>query len=226
MSRTPGGAGGRSWARPSEVSVLLVENDEFTREVVAAALREAGCAVTASVATAREAIATVHEGSFDCAVVELGLGAGPSGIELAHALRTVDSRIAIVILTSFTDPRLYSEHERELPSRTVYAVKNDVRTIGHLRELIDMACGVGDRREHVSRGRVDLTNAQVELLRLVAVGCTNAEIARRREVSERSVEAALTRLIRRLQIEPESGENARVLLVRAFVALAGGVSAR
>ena len=210
----------------TQVNVLLVEDNDFTRSTVAAALRAEQCHLVASVASARDAMDAAKMHDIDCAVLDLDLGTGPSGIDLAYALRQDDPDLAIVILTSYADPRLHSDDERQLPARAVYAVKDDVHSTAQLREQIDVACGL--RRQDVAHGarQVPLTDAQVEILRLVADGCTNAEIARRRVVSERSVEAAIARILRRLDITPDENENSRVLLTGAYFALIGKAGGR
>ena len=210
----------------TQVNVLLVEDNDFTRSTVAAALRAEQCQLVASVASAREAMEAAKMYDIDCAVLDLDLGTGPSGIDLAYALRQDDPDLAIVILTTYADPRLHSDDERPLPTRAVYAVKEDVHSTGQLREQIDIACGL--RRQDVAHSarQVPLTDAQVEVLRLVAEGCTNAEIARRRVVSERSVEAAIARILRRLAITPDESENSRVLLTGAYFALIGKAGGR
>lgn len=201
--------------------ILLVEDHDFTRATVAAALRVENCFVVASVGSARDAMLAAGEHEIDCAVIDMHLGSGPSGIDLAHGLRKLYSGLGIVLLTSFTDPRLLAPDQRSLPPGAVYVVKDDVHSTVELRHQIDVALGTAPRP--VSRGMaaVSLTDMQAELLRLVAEGLTNAEIARRRVVSERAVETALARVATRLGIESSDGRNVRVLLVKAYVALTG-----
>jgi len=208
------------------VKVMLVEDNDFTRSTVAASLREEACDVVASVATSKEAMLAAEGLDVDCAIIDLHLGSGPTGIDVAHGLRQHDASIGIVILTSFSDPRLLSSSPRPLPPRSVYAVKDDVRTTAQLRDLIDRACGDADGPVIGIAGRVALTDLQVELLRMVADGLTNSEIAKRRVVSERSVETALARVAKALEIQPDAGENPRVLLAQAYYALAGGAGGR
>jgi DNA-binding NarL/FixJ family response regulator len=162
----------------------------------------------------------------DCAVIDLHLGTGPTGIDVAHGLRQHDASIGIVILTSFSDPRLLAASPRPLPTGAVYAVKDEIRTTAQLRELIDRACGNSTRPVIAVASRVALTDLQVELLRMVADGLTNSEIAKRRVVSERSVETALSRVMKALGIEPKPGENPRVLMAQAYYSLAGGAGGR
>lgn len=98
-----------------KLKVLLVEDNDFTRSTVAAALRAEQCEVVGSVATAKEAVSLSGDLDFDCAVIDLHLGAGPSGIDLAHSLRRRDPDLGILILTSFQDPRLLDGDQRPLP---------------------------------------------------------------------------------------------------------------
>ena len=211
--------------------MLLVEDNNFTRSTVAAGLRAEGCAVQ-SVSTAREAITAADDSPVDCAVIDLHLGRGPSGIDVAYGLRERNPSIGIVILTSFTDPRFMVNDQRELPAGTVYAVKNDVDSTSQLRDYVDRAIEA-TRSEHVAplgasttRTRVPLTDVQVEVLRLVAQGLTNAEIARRRVTSERTVEITVARIVKGLDLQPTDTENSRVLLTQSYYELIGGGGVR
>ena len=212
--------GFREDGRVRQVNVLLVEDNDFTRSTVASALSAEGCVVTAAVTTAREAVVAAAQNSIDCAVIDLHLGIGPTGIDVAHALRRNDPELGIVILTSYVDPRLLGGNQRPLPADAVYLVKDDVHSTAQLREGIDEACALGGTTTAVP-GRVPLTDSQVEVLRLVAHGMTNAEIARRRVVTERSVEMTISRIIRRLGVIVGSGDNTRALLIQAYFAMIG-----
>lgn len=204
-----------------QVRVLLVEDHDFTRSTVAAALRAEGCTVVASVPTARDAMLAVREHAVDCAVIDLNLGPGPSGLDLAYGLREHDPAIAILLLTSYRDTRLLSGDRRPLPRGAHSAVKDDVRSTTQLREAIDIAMGEVAKPTGRTGTRLALTDTQMEILRMVADGLTNAEIAQRRGVSERSVQTALSRILTNLQIEPMPGVNPRVQLVKVYHSLGG-----
>ena len=207
------------------LTVLLVEDNDFTRSTVATALSAEGCEVTA-VGTAQEALEVATSDLIDCAVIDLHLGNGPSGIDVAHALRKEDPDLGIVILTAFEDPRLLGGKQRALPDHAVYVVKNNIRSTAELRAQVDQACDLGEQAERNTPGRVPLTDRQVQVLRMVAEGLTNAEIARRRVVTERSVETALSRIARRLELQPGPGENVRVLLTQAYFSMIGASPGR
>lgn len=204
-----------------QVRVLLVEDHDFTRATVAAGLRAEQCLIVASVPSARDAMRAVNEHQIDCAVIDFNLGLGPTGADLAHRLRAHDPSIGIVLLTTYRDRRLHAGDKRPLPPGTHYVVKDDVRSTSQLRDAIDIALGDAPRASAKSAPRIPLTDTQMEILRMVADGLTNAEIAQRRCVSERSVQTALSRILTKVPIEPEPGVNPRVQLVNYFHSVGG-----
>jgi len=57
-----------------------------------------------------------------------------------------------------------------------------------------------------------MTDTQIETLRLVATGLSNAEIGRTRFVSEKSVEQIVARIAGHFAIAPDRTRNLRVLI--------------
>ena len=208
------------------VRCLLVDDDAFTRTTLASALQAHGVVVVSvadGIAQAITALATSlssqSDAAIQCAVLDLDLGLGPNGIDLAHALRRRDPDIGIVILTSFTDPRLLATSLRELPEGSAYVVKQSLEDMDILLSAIEgVTCGqVGT----APAPRVALSDAQIETLRLLACGLSNAEIARVRVVTEKSVEQAIKRVAVALSIDTSSRVNQRVALARAYFSLTG-----
>lgn len=213
-----GGDGGEN-ARMA-TRVLLVEDEDFTRTTVAAALGAHGVEVVAAVGGAQEAVDAARSQAFDVAVLDLDLGPGPTGIDLAHGLRRARPELGIVMLTSFVDPRLLSSSLAELPSGSTYVVKQSLSSMEMLVSAIEGArllAGTGTPDSSVT----GLTQSQVETLRLLACGLSNAEIARVRVVTEKSVEQAIARAAKRLGVTAASGTNQRVALAREYFAMTG-----
>ena len=74
--------------------------------------------------------------------------------------------------------------------------------------------------------RQPLTDTHIETMRLIAEGLSNAEIAERRFVTEKSVEVTVSRILKQLGIEADRSRNARVEIARTYYAMAGsGASA-
>lgn len=189
------------------------------RTTLAGALAHEGCSVVAAVPDAAGAVGRATALLPDCAILDLDLGVGPTGIDLAHGLRRALPEIGIVLLTSFTDPRLLASSLNDLPRGATYVVKQSLSDMAILVEAIEAAiamAGVGIAESEAS----GLTDAQVETLRLLACGLSNAEIARIRVVTEKSVEQAIARAAKRLGIDANAG-NQRVLLAREYFRLTG-----
>ncbi|MCF8526824.1 MAG: response regulator transcription factor [Candidatus Nanopelagicales bacterium] len=202
--------------------VLVVEDDDFTRVTLEAALQHYGLIVTQSVADGTSAMQAFATAPPDVALLDLDLGAGPTGIDVAHAMKRARPEMRIVLLTSYEDPRLLSLSLRDMPAHAAYVVKQSLSDMGFLVEAIRGSTQQGvDDPTRRSQPSISLSDSQVETLRLLACGLTNAEIARVRVVEEKSVEQAVTRMVRKLDIGGGAAENPRVLLAREFYRLIG-----
>lgn len=199
--------------------VLVVEDDDFARVTVAGALKSEGFDVVDAVADVAAAIDVARAQEIDVAVLDLDLGNGPTGIDLAYGLRKIQRDVGIVILTSFSDPRLLTSSLREPPPGGVYVVKQSLTDIGLLSAAVDGCRNAATSDlEHVD---VPLTTPQIETLRLLAYGLSNAEIARVRVVAEKSVEQSIARSAKRLGIDGQGTTNQRVALAREYFRLTG-----
>lgn len=209
--------------------VLVVEDHAFTRTTVCGALRESGIDVVADTGTAAEALDLAARHKPDAAVLDLDLGEGPNGADLAAELRDMFPAIGIVMLTSYADPRLTGRNVDHLPGAAVYLIKSDVADAGVVAEAIVSAARMAGDPDLAGRpmlpgaaaGTANMTDAQVEVARLVAEGLTNAEIAARRGVGETAVERLIMRIAREMGIDATSAGNRRVLIAREFLRQAG-----
>lgn len=202
-------------------SVLIVEDERFTRTMLATTVEALGFEVAAVVATAQGALASLQEAGVDVALLDLDLGPGPSGIDIAYALRERHPAIGLVFLTSFSDPRIKDPRERRLPPGSRFLVKSRLDDVATLRDAL-----IGARREPLSSEvvepglGVELTVNQLSVLQQVAAGRTNAEIAAELVVTEKAVERTVQRIADALAIDRTSG-NQRVLLARAYSRMSG-----
>jgi two-component system, NarL family, nitrate/nitrite response regulator NarL len=202
------------------ITTLLVEDDDFTRVTVEAALRHEGIDVVAAVSGAEAAMDFARLNPVQAAVLDLDLGVGPTGIDVAAGLRRLNSAVGIVILTSFSDPRLLTSSVKQPPPGSTYVVKQALTDVRFLSEAVQGAVLMaGEPAVPVSN--LDLTDAQVETLRLLAYGLSNSEIARVRVVTEKSVEQAIARAAKRLSVDSQGGVNQRVALAREYFRLTG-----
>ena len=202
------------------IRVLVVEDESFTRLTVVGALRHSGVDVVAECETSREALDGFRSHAPDVCLIDLDLGVGPTGIDVASAFRRINPSVGIVLLTSYQDPRLLSPGLGELPEGTRYVVKQALADTDMLVAAIESA-QENPCVEVTEAIGTSLTDTQIEILRLVASGLSNTEIARVRVVDEKTVEQAIARTSKKLDIEATSATNRRVALARAYYRLIG-----
>ena len=218
----------------SGMSVVIVEDDSFTRLTLSSLLREMGCVVVGEAGTVAQALEVIAETQPQLVLIDLDLGEGPTGNDLAHAIRETSRDIKIVVLSTFLEPRLMGSSHAPLPDGSVFVVKRSVTGPEVLEQAFRMAGSVPD-----SEGRVlavslgesrhilaQLSDAQVDILRLIATGYSNAEIARRLVVNERTVEKTIARLIKQLDVQTDKDQNQRVVLTQIYFRLIGVVGSR
>jgi DNA-binding NarL/FixJ family response regulator len=182
----------------NRAKVLVVEDDNFTRSTLVAAIRTQGIEVVGSASNARDALAIQARYAPDIAMLDFDLGPGPTGIDVAHALRSRQPNIGILILSTFRDPRLLSTKLPPLPSGSLYLCKQDIDDV---RKIVDQLLMVNERRFgrvvrkiFPKREAIPLTEMQMDILSLVAKGLTTSEIARQRDVSEKAIENTIDTL--------------------------------
>ncbi len=210
------------------ITVLVVEDDQFTRTTLCAALRHHGLTVAGEAKNARDGLELAKHASPDAALLDLDLGGGPSGIDLAHALRQLDPRIGIVILTTYEDPRMAGHSLATLPANTKYLLKRALSDSAALpralTEAVDAAKGpvsTAIAPPQAPRITAGLTPTQLEVMRLVAEGYSNGGIAEKRTVTEGAVEKMVHRIGKHLGVDAESQSNQRVLIAREYLRLTG-----
>jgi two-component system, NarL family, invasion response regulator UvrY len=203
-------------------SVLLVEDDVFSRSTLAAALLGANIEVKDQVAKAADAIRAVNKFSIDIAIIDLDLGPGANGIDIAIALRDINPRIGIIILTSYSDPRVANPNSLSLPKGSKFLTKSSLNDFGILIKMIlELKSQPVSNKNGSKIERVGLSENQLSVLQGVAEGLTTKEIAARAGVSEKAIEGTITRLHSMLDLPKKPFLNPRVQLARAYFHLSG-----
>jgi len=209
---------------------IVVEDDDFTRLMISTSLKAQGIEVVAEGSIASEALNQAKMLKPDLALLDLHLGKGPTGLDLAIELRRDQPRMGIVILTSFEDPRLLNPNLPELPFGAVYLNKKAVSEINVLMDAIRSSVDYKSWRvvpsvsENQKGAVAKLTDVQLETLRLMAQGLSNAEIAKRRFVTEKSVETAIARLAKAMGLAADPSKNQRVHMARVYFRALGADS--
>jgi len=120
----------------TKLSVMLVEDDDFTRSTVKSALESQGLNIVYDTALVKDGIEFAKKNRPDVAVLDYNLGKGPNGIDLANQLRRMQPEIGIVLLTAFLDPAELDKKISQLPAGSRYLVKHSVSNIEVLTKEI------------------------------------------------------------------------------------------
>jgi len=208
----------------TDCRVLVVDNDPFTLTSLVNSLENNRIVVAGRAGTAREALAIADAVNVDVALLDLDLGIGPNGIDLAHALRAKAPEIGLVLLSTYRDPRLMVPDVLTPPPGMAYLSKREIDDFGQVtRQILSVvASPLRQRTTHVSK-LASLTASQLRILQLVAEGASSQRIADERGVSRKSVEQAISRLSEVLGVAKDGSANQRVRLTRAYLELAGKI---
>lgn len=205
--------------------LLIVEDQALLRDLLAAAFAQRGFTV-ASAATAADAARIARTFDPDGALLDIDLGEGPDGVEVAHALLRRFPYLAVAFLTDSVDPRV--AHAAPLPNgaTVAYLGKAGLTDLDRLFDALDaaLADASGARYRDDARGDrtfAGLTDAQLQVLALAAGGCSNLAIAEIRGTTERSVERILAGAYQALGIDQGPRTNQRVAAVTRFLAAGG-----
>jgi DNA-binding NarL/FixJ family response regulator len=205
-------------------TVLVLEDDDFIRMTLVETLTFHRISIVADSRTASEAIAAHDKFRPHVAILDLDLGRGPTGLDVARSLRKTNPTIGIVFLTSFSDPRLIDSGESGAPAGSQYLVKKSVGSVVTLLKAIEKSLvshKVSNWGPDASSDFGKLTATQVGTLRLIADGFSNQEIARKLSITEKSVEQQVGRIAKRLGIERTLDRNTRVSIASAYFRQAG-----
>lgn len=202
-------------------SVIIVDDDQFVLTSLRHALAGLNIDVKGVTSSAAGALELIGRQDVDVAILDLDLGFGASGIDVAYALRSAQPTIGIVILTSFTDPRVLDPSSREMPKGTIFLTKSHLTEINILVSAILWARKNPLKQSQRKFEPIALSNRQIEVLKLLSDGISTAEISLQLDVSEKAVEATITKLYTLFEVDNAKSVNKRIRLARAYFALSG-----
>ena len=203
-------------------SILLVEDDSLLRTSLRQSLNSYRFDVVAAVATAAEAVVTANENALEVAILDIDLGIGANGIDVAKKLREIKPNLGIIFLTNFSDPRLVKNTAIGLPIGAQYIQKTKIEDIDQLLTLIlQVRKNPLGMESKLNENQLALSQIQIQILQMLAEGLTTSEIAKTVECSERAIEKNLNRIQKILNVPAKNGKNSRILLANAYWKLIG-----
>jgi DNA-binding NarL/FixJ family response regulator len=208
-----------AWTR----RVLLVEDDTLLASLMGQVLTDQGFVVEtcSTEAEARRAVRTLDP---DVALIDVHLGTGPFGLTLAHVLSRTHPHIGILLLSRFEDLTAAGLDAGGIPDGSVFLPKSRITDRHALVDAVESVLrghpappGAADGTGTLSR----LTRTQLAVLRLAALGLTNAVIAERHGTTPNNIEKRLRGVYATLGIPTDGPLNPRVEAVRRYIAAAG-----
>jgi DNA-binding NarL/FixJ family response regulator len=203
-------------------SVVIVEDDSFMRSLLAEYLEKAGFLVStaSSAADARRQINAVDP---DAVVIDIDLGPGQSGLDVAATLNTEANEVGIVFLTNYSDPRFAGEELTRVHPKAAYLNKHMIEDSSTLLLALNAVLVERDVEAYRYDKRTDrpmarLSASQIQALRLLADGKTNQQIAEARQRSIDATESLITRTLASLGLDSNADINARVSAAKEFFA--------
>ena len=195
-----------------QITVLLVDDHALIREGVRTFLEtQPDINVVAEAESGMEAVRLADEHAPDVALVDLMMP-GMDGVEATRRLAAKSPRTSVIVLTS------YHDDEHILPAIRAGALSYLLKQVGRveLADAIRKAAageavlhprvaarvmrelrGAGGEAPNVFR---ELSDRELEVLRLIADGLSNAEIARDLFVSEQTVKSHVSNILSKLHL--------------------------
>jgi DNA-binding NarL/FixJ family response regulator len=206
-------------------TVLVVEDDLLTLGLLAEILTQSGFVVGAAATVARARL--MWERMSPAAVVlDVDLGPGVNGFDLADAFLAQSPDLAVLFLSNLPDARFAGRDPGSLPAGVGYLRKDHLAEPKALVAALDAV--LGRSRSGIPRDDRDparplagLSRTQVEVLRMVALGMSNQQIADERGTTSRAVHNVLTRTMALIGAADSDEGSARVAAAREFIRVAG-----
>lgn len=200
--------------------LLVVEDNHFMRALITELLEKEGFEVQA-VDSAAAAVKSASSFDPDAAILDVELGVGPNGFDLARILREGNPELGLVFLTNIPEPKTIGVDNRSIPKDAAYLVKESVGNIDLLLRAIKASLrgrvSAELRQDREVHSLSNLSRSQLDLLHMAALGLSNTEISQRRGTTVRAVENLFKRAIESAGIEVGPGEHGRVVAVRKYI---------
>lgn len=209
--------------------VLIVNDDAFELSSLSAALRLHSVNVIGEAQTIPVAQNLFKSLQPDVVIIDIQF-CGEEGVALARSLRKDKADLGIILMTSCPDLRLLGLREKDIPLGSKIILKKSIADLLVIKDSIKLSINSLTTKEKMawvdSHGSLhenaftsvlsDFTDIQIETLRLLATGLSNAEIGRTRFVSEKSVEQIVARIAQHFNFLPDRTKNLRVLITGEY----------
>jgi DNA-binding NarL/FixJ family response regulator len=204
--------------------VLIVDDEPLVRALLTEVIKSLGYEVR-SAESAADARKICQSFDADVAIIDVDLGPGPNGFDLAASLKAINTAIAVIFLTNLVEPKLAGRTGKDLPTGSAYLVKSKMGDTANLDLVIrEVSRGKGNsyRDDLKTQNPLsELSRSQLDVVRLLAQGKSNEEIAEIRGTTVRAVRMILVRAFQALGIDEDAGPEKRVQAALKYLKTTG-----
>jgi DNA-binding NarL/FixJ family response regulator len=207
--------------------VVIAEDQALLREGLARLFADADHEVVAAVGDADKLRAAVSEHEPDLAVVDVRMPPSftDEGIQAAHWIRGAHPDVGVLVLSQHVE----AAGAVDLVSQSGfgYLLKDRVLDVGEFLEAAERVERGGSALDpqvvarliapDSNEAKAGLTVREQEVLSLMAEGLTNAGIAKRLVLTERTVETHVRNVLMKLDLPDGGDDHRRVLAVLAHL---------
>jgi DNA-binding NarL/FixJ family response regulator len=193
------------------IRVLLADDHSIVRAGLRRLIEESGdITVVAEAADGKEALVKAGEASPDVAVIDISMP-GIDGLEVVTRLHALRPQLPILVLTMHEEEQYVIRAlsagamgyvtKRSAPEELVRAVRKVHGGGRYLSEAASEALATRVARGAGAESPLDsLSNREVQVLRALAIGKTNREIAETYNISIKTVDTYRARLLSKLRL--------------------------
>ena len=198
-----------------DVRVLLVDDHDLFRSGLKNLLEEQGVQIVGEAANGQSALRSVSELAPDVVVMDLNMP-GLSGVETTRQLASIAPLTRVVVLTISIDDEdvmnavmagacgylLKDSSIQELVAGIQAAAAGESRISPQIAsKLLQRLRSQTASEDAAETIRTELSDREIEVLKLIANGKDNAQIARELYISPKTVKNHISNILMKLQIE-------------------------
>ena len=192
------------------ITVLIADDHEIVRHGLTSVFKGSDIRIAGVAMTGQEAVRLARRHKPDVVLLDVRFGAA-DGLDVIKRIRAAAPEAKVVILSAFDNPTyvaravaagahdylLKTVSRSELIAAVTSAASGEHATrAGELRRV----AGQMSRRDQTAVGGVPLTPRENQVLRLVAMGLSNQEIADSLEISIETVKEHVQNLLRKVEL--------------------------
>ena len=210
--------------------LVVADDNDLLRQGVVSMLASLGFEVVAQAADADDLVRKVSAHRPDVAVIDIRMPPTHTddGLRAAVAIRESHPDVGVLMLSQYIEADYALELIGEDARGVGYLLKDRVSDIEDFAEAIRRVATGGSvldpevvrwmlGRKRETSVLSDLTPRELEVLGLLAEGCSNQGVAHRIVVSQRAVEKHVTSILSKLGLPAEPEAHRRVLAVLAYL---------